>query len=379
MNAQPLTHLELTQFRQFHDLKLQDLGRINLLVGPNNSGKTSVLEAVELFCRPLDISTWVDTAWRREIKAARTPLPEALRWLFPMAVDYPKKHPNQIWITGTGAFSGRRLLATCEEFKEIAVQADSEQESGYVREDADEGSGLAIQLLADFEKPLPGETGETREYQNRAEFKAYTKRNLTYSSKVEEPFLEVASISPFSHRVESLSTKLFTASIKTERLDQNLREEFVRILQRLDPDILDITLVETGRTTNTLLLKHKKTGQTPLSAFGDGIRRALLIALSIPSVRNGVLLIDELETALHVSALDNVLKLLRWAADEYNVQVFATTHSLEAVDAVLKAFEQNQSDLVGYRMEKTEGRTALTRYSGPLLHETRYSMGFEIR
>lgn len=379
MNAQALTRLELTQFRQFHDVALEDLGRINLLVGPNNSGKTSVLEAVELFCRPLDIGTWVDTAWRREIKAARTPLPEALRWLFPMAVDYPKKNPNQIWISGKGSFAGRRLLATCEEFKEVAGQADSEPESGRVREDADEESGLAIQLLADFEKPLSGETGETRDYQNRAEFKAYTKRNLTYSSKVEEPFLEVASISPFSHRVESLSTKLFTSSIKSERLDQNLREEFVRILQKLDPDILDITLVETGRTTNTLLLKHKKTGQTPLSAFGDGIRRALLIALSIPSVRDGVLLIDELETALHVSALDNVLKLLKWAADEYNVQVFATTHSLEAVDAVLKALEHDPEALVAYQLNKTQEGTRVKRMPEDLLNRVRLQRGLDIR
>lgn len=378
MNAQPLTRLELTQFRQFHDLALQNLGRINLLVGPNNSGKTSVLEAVELFWRPLDISTWVDTAWRREIKAARTPLPEALRWLFPMATDYPKNHPNQIWLCGKGGFSGRRLLATCEEFKEVAAQETENPESNPDPGNNDEESGLAIQVLADFEKPLPGDTGETREYQKRVEFKAYTKRNLSYSSKVDEPFIEVASISPFAHRVESLSAKFFTGALKNERIDQNLRQEFVRILQQLDPDILDITLVETGRTTNTLLLKHKKTGQTPLSAFGDGIRRALLIALSIPSVRNGVLLIDELETALHVSALDNVLKLLKWAADEYNVQVFATTHSLEAVDAVLKSFENDLSSLVAYRLEK---RTSVLpqRFSGDTLKDLRMVLGQEVR
>jgi AAA15 family ATPase/GTPase len=45
------------QFRGIRDLELKDLGRVNLLVGINNSGKTSVLEALQIYSNPLDIKT----------------------------------------------------------------------------------------------------------------------------------------------------------------------------------------------------------------------------------------------------------------------------------------------------------------------------------
>src|ERR1017187_3457775 len=53
-----LDRLTIGKFRGLRDLPLDDLGRVNLLVGPNNSGKTSILEAIWIFCRPLDPRVW---------------------------------------------------------------------------------------------------------------------------------------------------------------------------------------------------------------------------------------------------------------------------------------------------------------------------------
>lgn len=83
-------HLEtlvIHRFRGLRELELADLGRINLFVGPNNSGKTSALEAISTFCRPLDPLEWLSTAWRREIKSSRTPQLDSLKWLFPQTSD----------------------------------------------------------------------------------------------------------------------------------------------------------------------------------------------------------------------------------------------------------------------------------------------------
>ncbi|QTA88180.1 AAA family ATPase [Desulfonema magnum] len=46
--------LTIKQFRGLQESELSQLGRINLLVGPNNSGKTSILEAISAYCHPLD-------------------------------------------------------------------------------------------------------------------------------------------------------------------------------------------------------------------------------------------------------------------------------------------------------------------------------------
>lgn len=45
-----LKTVKIENFRGFESFELQNLGRLNLLVGKNNSGKTSILEAIRLLC-----------------------------------------------------------------------------------------------------------------------------------------------------------------------------------------------------------------------------------------------------------------------------------------------------------------------------------------
>src|SRR6266567_8177371 len=44
-----LKSLEIQNFRGFHHLQIERLGRVNLIVGENNVGKTSLLEALQLY------------------------------------------------------------------------------------------------------------------------------------------------------------------------------------------------------------------------------------------------------------------------------------------------------------------------------------------
>jgi hypothetical protein len=66
-------------------VSLTDLGSVNLLVGANDSGKTSLLEALSIFAEPLNIRAWLEAARLREI--GPTPLPALLEWLFPHSAE----------------------------------------------------------------------------------------------------------------------------------------------------------------------------------------------------------------------------------------------------------------------------------------------------
>ncbi|MGD1919625.1 MAG: AAA family ATPase [Pleurocapsa sp.] len=44
-----LEQLKIENFRCFKSFELNNLGRVNLLVGQNNSGKTSIFEALKVF------------------------------------------------------------------------------------------------------------------------------------------------------------------------------------------------------------------------------------------------------------------------------------------------------------------------------------------
>jgi AAA15 family ATPase/GTPase len=65
------------------------------------------------------------------------------------------------------------------------------------------------------------------------------------------------------------------------------------------------------------------------------LKKVLSLAVSLVMAQGGILLIDEVETAIHVGALKNVFAWFVEACKRYKVQVFATTHSLEVIDAML--------------------------------------------
>ncbi len=379
MEDLPLKSLRIAQFRGLQELKLDDFSRINLFVGSNNAGKTSVLDALALFCRPLDIANWRETARGREVKSARTPETEPFKWLFPQFLESTLPNPHSIWIYGNGAFPGRRLMAQYDEFQEFGSNEEDQEDPPFPEVDPDEVSGIRIKVLADYALMQGSLFDDSRETQNQIDFKVADNRRNVFPTTVSAPAIDTALISPHTHRTTQDTSWYLSRAIQKETIQENFRESVLEILRRIDPDVMDLSIVETGKTTTSIFIKHRRTGQTPIHAFGDGFRRALLIAATIPSVRNGVLLIDEIEAALHVSVLDSVLETLRWAADRYNVQVFATTHSLEAVDAVIRSFNQDLSQLAGYHLPDRGSEVGAKRMDGEFLKRVRLQRGLEIR
>lgn len=378
MEDLPLKSLRIAQFRGLQELKLEEFSRINLLVGSNNAGKTSVLDALALFCRPLDIVNWRETARGREVKSARTPETEPFKWLFPQFLASMLPNPHSISIYGDGCFPGRRVLAQYDEFKEFGGNKDEQEDLPFREVESDEVSGIHVKVSADYVLTAGDLLANAGEAQNQIDFKVVDNRRNVFPTAVGAPVIDVALISPHTHRTTQDASWYLSRAIQREKTNENFRESVVEILRRIDPDVLDLSIIETGKTTTSIFIKHRRTGQTPIHAFGDGFRRALLIASTIPSVRNGVLLVDELEAALHVSVLDSVLETLRWAADLYNVQVFATTHSLEAVDSVITAFDGEIDKLAAFRLERRDG-IHVSSFSGEMLKNIRELLGQDIR
>lgn len=155
-----------------------------------------------------------------------------------------------------------------------------------------------------------------------------------------------------------------------------LQQEIIAMLQPLQPSILDFQNVVQRETGSTELQAiHKTLGACSLSMFGDGFKRALAYALGLVHAKGGVLLIDEIEMAIHKSALERVYGWLRKMCEELNVQVFATTHSLEAIEAMLG--DQPSEDTVCYQLG--EGGKVARRWSGDLLWRIVKQRGLDVR
>jgi hypothetical protein len=72
----------------------------------------------------------------------------------------------------------------------------------------------------------------------------------------------------------------------------------------------------------------------PIGSMGDGMWRIMAMAIAIAQCKDGVLLIDEIDTGLHYSVMTNMWRLIFGAAKELNVQIFGTTHSYDCVKSL---------------------------------------------
>jgi hypothetical protein len=115
------------------------------------------------------------------------------------------------------------------------------------------------------------------------------------------------------------------------------------------------------------------------SHFGAGVQRALTYGLDLIRAKGGVLLIDELETGIHWTALREVCAWLARSANELDVQVFATTHSVETVDALIEASRGDADELVLFHLERSNGAVSVQRYGEELLDRVRFERGLEVR
>jgi AAA15 family ATPase/GTPase len=126
-------------------------------------------------------------------------------------------------------------------------------------------------------------------------------------------------------------------------------------------------------------LRDRYAGFLPLSSFGDGIRRVLSLALAVPRAKRGILLVDEIETGLHVSMLSTVYGWLWRACFQHDVQLFATTHSLEALDAMLDADTTDDEDTVAFQFLGDSDHPSVRRFGEHQLKRLRRERGLDIR
>lgn len=378
-----MRHLDtfvIGRFRGIQGLKLEELGQINLLVGNNNSGKTSVLEALSLYSDPLNERKWREVASAREVlsgvsslrnRLSALSLADRLTWLFHQQEgesNGPSPEGSSILLAAPEFASLREMSATCKRFLTIepsryrvSIDKEAEIEVEHVQ--------IAVSITASLPQltlfDLDGNRQEVLDFSENSHPTLDSDRNLIIAAQL---------ISPFSHRLSSLQPQLWTKVVEAD-----LKDSTLELLRSYDPKILDIDLIFPGERRLVLSVKHQHLGRAPLSTFGDGLRRIFTLATNIPRCQNGILLIDELETAIHTKALRKSFEWLVNACLQHNVQLFATTHSLETIDAVIDASKNEAVDLVAYRLEQDEVQTGVTRFDKGLVTRLREDLGMEIR
>ena len=105
----------------------------------------------------------------------------------------------------------------------------------------------------------------------------------------------------------------------------------------------------------------------PIGSMGDGVWRMLGLSLALVAAKDGVLLVDEIDTGLHYTALEDMWKLIWETAKKLNVQVFATTHSRdcwESMEVLAHRDDVEEEDISIQRIEKDTPRSVVFNKKG---------------
>jgi len=349
------TDVQVRGFRTFADFTLHDLTRVNLLVGQNNCGKTAALEALELLCARSPFALMASVERRGEtLYTHRKGRPRES--LDPTHLFHGRalEIGSEFLIAGSGTVPGafRCTVASDNGQSDLFEEADTELFHDLSFEIAVGGSDeSAIIPVSDFTDRV-GRRPTLRRSNSREQLRG--------------PAQFVDPRGPRDPR------RLWDSVVLTEQ--ESLVVETLRIIE---PDIERVAHV--GLRDAFVLRLRDQNRRIPLGSMGDGMKYLLWLSLSLSNARHGVLLVDEIDTGLHYTVLEDMWRLVFEASHSLDVQVFASTHSADCVAAlarVVEAGEHLREHASVHRIER--GDRESIRYSATeLAAATRHEM--EIR
>ena len=325
-----LKTLELRGFRGFDSYRLTDLTRVNLIVGKNNCGKTTVLEAVELLVSNGRPSAFAEVARRRrETGAYESRYRADISHLFSGHVCQPG---TRFVLTSDRHELSVKILSL-EDVGEDAERWDLRRirallRASEVEEETDPQFGLRIATGTEESTVLPVDKEGTL---------LWPRYRRNGSSEPPVRFLGLDSL------VDARMSDTWDEVIAEGRED-----EIARDMRLLVPEIASIHFLTGDRTRGTTILvgRHEGGRRMPIGSYGDGLRRLLALRLALHGANHGFLLIDEIDAGLHWTVMEDVWRLLVEAAKESDVQVFATTHSYDSIRG-LGSLVKSRPDLAG--------------------------------
>lgn len=314
-----LTSLEIQNFMGIKQGKLDDLAQVNILVGRNNSGKSTILDAlVMLRCavvgRDYLDRLGIEQILRRRVDQGGSDLSYDELW-FEMATANPIRFEatfgTGLRVTEQWDRQENRLRATAELHRPEKSSAIHRWNSR-----GDLGHANNYENVDNWNQ-IKGQAGETH-----ATFIALI--NLLEPGLIRHGFDEA-----------------FWYQITKGRRER----EVIKMLNEIYQTNIEHLSYTMFPPPQRRLVAALRQNSVAVDWFGDGLRYAVNI-LSFGVVLHGTaLLVEELETHQHPESLNKLTETLFELAKQHDLQLFLTTHSMELITYALEAAEKSGIDL----------------------------------
>lgn len=317
-----LKDISIKHFRGIDSLELQDLKKVNLIVGQNNTGKSTVLEAMFLLVG-MSNPTLIPTINR--FRGINRIGESEFKYLF-HKLDFELSPSIEANLVDTSF----RKLDIIPIFKKLS---DSSQSIGDLNE---EHSGISTNSA------IQSVSGLDLRFSSK---KKHSGRKTGHSSiKVVEGEVQ---LNPSKDYKEPLHGALITSQGKEEgalqrvsELIKKKREDvLVEALRKIEPGIQSIHALPEG----IFLTVEGFSELIPSNISGDGLRRFLNIVATIAEKPNSIILIDEIENGLHFLSQQKLWETMISLASDYNNQLVITSHNIETIKyfaAAVQSFKE---------------------------------------
>lgn len=296
-----IRQLYIKHFRGIEEIHLNDIGKVNVFLGKNNCGKSSILDALYLLCYPVEPQHFI------EINAFR---------------GYNSTNGEDFQLN----FHNRDI--------KNPIVLEAEVNGGIRHLDIyNLVSGISEMLITD------GDTSRLKNKDYSILYNLKTEDNVQYSTNLfvdhkEPQVIRVKQLDQFHNAipVQYLTPsspyrdmdKLFAVAIK------NKQEKYIsEVMHTIDSRIIDVVIAG-----DEILVDVGSEQRIPLQLMGDGMRKIFATIINISMCKDGILLIDEIDNGLHYTSLDTLWRAIIECANKFNVQIFATTHNIESLEAL---------------------------------------------
>ena len=339
-------------FRGFKDLRLDDMARVNLIAGKNNTGKSALLEAI--FTNTGEYDAF------RLLRATEVNLGESdgSEWE-PLFHNLDTNSPIRM----CGGVVVAPLSPEEMECLDITV----------VDIDALPDNSRLVRFTDEEDPDVSSRFLEFKPGNGVAVHLAWSRR---FYRNVRKPDLRFKTVFiPSSEMVpRSQDTKRFSELLVARKSDTLLQ-----VLREFEPRLTHLALI--GEPASIYGDLKGLEQPMPISSMGEGIRRITSLLLAISTTPDGIVFIDEIENGLHYSVQTSVWEAIAEAARTYNVQIFTTTHSYEMIRAAHEAFQGREPfDFRLYRLgrNKDNNDIRVVSYNKEILNAT-IENNFEMR
>jgi AAA15 family ATPase/GTPase len=305
-----LERLTIKNFRGFDFLEIDGFSKINLFVGKNNSGKTSVLEAVFLV---IGMSNPLLPNTINQIRGLNTRTSKQLRYLFHNLSD-----GNKPSFTAKMSDSSERTLKLEAKYKQNETSSDNSSTA----------KPELIGIDLDF-RELKG----NKISPSRRSSLIFSNGDNVINQMIPHDYNEKLHAVFVADKNDMATLVRFSEIIK--------RKEDIPILetlQKFDDNIQGIKTLPDG-----IYFDIKNSEELiPSNIMGDGIRRFLNIVTAASEKKNAFICIDEIENGLHYSAYRLLWRSLLSFSNLNNAQLFITTHNIETLACFKSVLEEEQ-------------------------------------